>query len=140
MLPAARRTRARVRDLGNAVTVLGSWAYRRDFDAVELKVATANIEYGTGMQTANEYKNIADLLGRGPSYPLGSTEVIYRRNQGYWRWEADIMNFNEVPGARQSERQPGLSQRSQAARCPPAPPARALSSMPRHPRDRATPT
>jgi hypothetical protein len=58
--------RLNIRDLGNDVTVRPKWAYRRDFEAVELKVATANIEYeGVDMQTENEFKNIADRIDRG---------------------------------------------------------------------------
>jgi hypothetical protein len=105
---ATHSYRLRIRDVGNDVSVLPVWSYRRNYESVELKVATANVEYGEGMQTINEFKNIADLLGRGPNYPLGSTEVTYRRNQGYWRWEADILNFNEV----EKDKQPGTTMQS----------------------------
>jgi hypothetical protein len=84
-------------DVGRSIRFENTWRYRNLRDAVELKIATANIEYGDGMQTDNELRNVVDLLGRSADHGYsGKPRVAYERNRGRWRWDADIINLNEI--------------------------------------------
>ncbi|WP_036243327.1 hypothetical protein [Methylobacter luteus] len=84
---------------------LGAWSMVvRNRDTAEIRVATANIEYeddgdggneGTILQTGADLKNLVDYLGRSADYG-NSTSVSYKNNRGRWRFDADIINLNEV--------------------------------------------
>lgn len=102
--------RINLRQVAPMVTVNSRWSFRRNPESVELKVATLNMEYGDNMQQRGEVQNAADLLGAGPNY-LGS-EVVYRANRGQWRWEADILNFNELMSGRGAWMQDRLNART----------------------------
>jgi len=67
---------------------------RRNADSTEFKVANINMFYGD--ISANEPKNVADLLGtRGTVYP-STHQVEERPDQAPYQWQADVVALTEV--------------------------------------------
>lgn len=83
--------------IGPYVLFDSSWTYAKLRDPVEVKLATLNIEYGEGMQIPAEMKNAVDLLGRSTdSNQSGLPRVASKDNRGRFRWDADVLSFNEI--------------------------------------------
>jgi hypothetical protein len=88
--------------IGPHVAIDGATTAVRNRDTAEIKVATANIEYHDDrsswgdilVQSEGGVKNAIDFLGRGADY--SNFEIRFKNNRGRWRWDADIVNFNEL--------------------------------------------
>jgi hypothetical protein len=81
------------------LSIVGNSEIVRNQDSGELRVATANIEYTTDdgdlLQSEPEMTNAIDLLARSADYP-GDGRVLYKDSRGRWRFDADLVNFNEI--------------------------------------------
>ncbi len=83
----------------NAVNVRGQWGFIKNPDALDLKVATANIEYDkTWAQSQPRLENLADLLGTRGSIDAATGAIVETRSRGAWQWEADVVGTQEILG------------------------------------------
>jgi hypothetical protein len=89
------------------LSISGSSEIVRNQDGGELRVATANMEYGESYQTEPQLKNAIDLLARSADYP-GDGSVLYEDRRGRWRFDADLVNFNEILWDDGSENKPNI--------------------------------
>ena len=65
------------------------------------------MEYGDGYQSEPQLKNIIDLLARSADYP-GDGRILYEDRRGRWRFDADLVNFNEIEWDDGSENKPNI--------------------------------